>query len=57
MPVIGTCSICGGPVALPELWGGDMPPIPKCKRCGATKPNPYGPVVTMKKPTTPEAAE
>jgi hypothetical protein len=42
---IGTCSKCGGPVQLPQMWGGQIPPIPRCAKCGATAKNPYGPVI------------
>lgn len=44
---IGTCSICGGPVTLPEMWGGTVPPIPRCDKCGARAKQPYGPRIEM----------
>lgn len=44
---IGTCSLCGGPVTVPELWAGVVPPVPKCRGCGATKKSPHGPVIEM----------
>jgi hypothetical protein len=47
MPTIGTCSNCQGPVQTPELWSGDLPPVPTCTQCGATARNPYGPVIQM----------
>lgn len=47
--VIGTCSICGGPVeeytALHIV--GPFPP-PRCARCGATMEKPHGPTIPMK---------
>lgn len=45
--VLGTCSICGGPVMVPEFWGGSIPPTPTCQKCGATKAQPHGPVIPM----------
>ena len=48
--MIGTCSRCGGPVTVPEHWMGTQPPILSCQRCGATKRQPYGPVIEMDEP-------
>lgn len=45
--VIGTCSICGGPVGYPATWMGIHPPPASCGACGAEKANPYGPVIQM----------
>lgn len=45
--IIGTCSICSGPVSIPEIWSGVIAPIPACEQCGAIKRNPYGPVIEM----------
>lgn len=50
MPTVGTCGNCGGPVQVPELWGGSVPPIPTCAHCGATAKNPYGPTIPMQSP-------
>lgn len=36
MQTIGTCSKCNGPVQVPDLWGGAVPPVPTCTHCGAT---------------------
>ena len=47
MPTIGTCSKCNGPVQVPELWGGTVPPVPTCAHCGATAKDPYGPRIPM----------
>jgi hypothetical protein len=44
---IGTCSICGGPVSVPRVWFGVVPPTPKCESCGAVKRD-HGPVIDMK---------
>ena len=42
--LVGTCSVCKGPV----LVRTDIVlAIPACRRCGATPVNPYGPVVPM----------
>ena len=43
---IGTCSICRGPVQVPNMM---VDPIPCCKNCGATPKNPFGPVMEMVK--------
>lgn len=53
MPTIGTCSNCQGPVQTPELWSGDLPPVPTCTSCGATAQNPYGPLIPMSAPAKP----
>jgi hypothetical protein len=45
--VIGTCSVCGGPVSVPAVWHGIIPPTPTCERCGAVKADNYGPVIPM----------
>jgi len=45
--VIGTCSICGGAVAVPSVWHGVIPPTPICQGCGAV-PSTHGPVIDMK---------
>jgi hypothetical protein len=50
MKTIGTCNECGGPVQVPELWGGSVPPTPTCARCGAIAQNPYGRVIPMTRP-------
>ena len=33
---IGKCGLCGGPVVVPTVWYGVVPPTPTCKQCGAT---------------------
>ena len=45
---IGTCSLCGGPVKVPGIWHGIIPPTPTCGTCGATAKENHGPVVEMK---------
>lgn len=46
--VIGTCSICGGPVTVPGVWWGvGAPPTPRCERCGAVPQQAHGPVIPM----------
>lgn len=46
--IIGTCSICHGPVATYDgPWEGTQKPIPTCMQCGAAKKNPHGPIVDM----------
>jgi hypothetical protein len=50
MQTIGTCSNCGGPVQVPEFWGGIEPPVPRCRNCNALAKKTYGPIVPMDKP-------
>lgn len=33
--IIGTCSICGGPVAIETIIWSVIPPVPRCLNCGA----------------------
>ena len=47
--VIGTCSECGGPVTVPQIWMGVHPPTPQCLSCHAIPENPFGPEIKMKK--------
>lgn len=54
MNVIGTCSLCGGQVVLPELWGGIVPPDATCSRCGAVAAQ-SGPIITMRRVDKPSA--
>lgn len=44
---VGTCSICGGQVCVPSVWGGIIPPIPTCAQCGAQAAQ-HGPVIAMR---------
>lgn len=46
--VIGTCSVCGGPVTIPTVWHGTNPPIARCSSCGATPAEGHGPIIPMK---------
>jgi hypothetical protein len=52
MSIIGTCSICSGPVIVPTIWYGVVPPIGTCNTCGATeaKPEDFGPIIPMNPP-------
>lgn len=45
---IGTCSLCGGPVTVPAVWWGVMPPTPTCDKCGAEPVEAHGPVIPMR---------
>ncbi len=45
--VVGTCSLCSGPVVVPLYWHSIYPPVPTCRSCGATQRQPYGPVIPM----------
>jgi hypothetical protein len=47
---IGTCSLCGGPVTVPDPWWGIFPPTPACDQCGAVPVAAHGPVLPMKRP-------
>jgi hypothetical protein len=49
--IVGTCSLCQGPVGLPSIWAGVIEPVPTCTACGAKKKRPinYGPIVEMEK--------
>lgn len=54
---VGTCSICGGRVALDKAWFATTPQLPKCTNCGAIPEKPYGPVIPMKKSNNSVALE
>jgi hypothetical protein len=45
--VIGSCSICGGPVLVHKNWFCTIPDVPTCGHCGATKADTHGPVIPM----------
>lgn len=45
--IVGTCSICSGPVCVPTAYHSIVPPVPKCNDCGATAKRNYGPVIPM----------
>ncbi|MBI9091800.1 MAG: hypothetical protein JEZ12_21525 [Desulfobacterium sp.] len=45
--IIGTCSICGGAVEVPDVWYSVDPAPATCRSCGAVKRD-HGPVVDMK---------
>lgn len=47
--IIGTCSLCGGPVETPDAWLGTLPAPATCKHCGAVRPQ-HGPVIDMRRP-------
>lgn len=47
--ILGTCSECGGAVVTPRVWSSIVPPIPRCRDCGATARQSYGPVIDMKR--------
>lgn len=49
MHVHGTCSNCDGAVATPGVWGGIIPPVPRCQSCGATSAQ-HGQVIKMNPP-------
>lgn len=43
--VIGTCGNCGGPVEMPSMM---VDPVARCRVCGASPRDAYGPVIPMK---------
>jgi hypothetical protein len=47
MVIVGTCSLCKGPVATPGVWMGTVPAPRRCQRCGAHAKEDYGPVIEM----------
>ncbi len=49
MAIIGTCSLCGGRVTVPDVWMGIYPPTPQCESCHAVAAD-SGPVIKMKPP-------
>jgi len=53
--IIGTCSLCGGPVTSEAVvWHGTTPCVNRgaCEKCGAVQKHPYGPVIEMEKPSS-----
>ncbi len=44
---VGTCGSCSGPVTVPTIWLGTVPPTPTCEVCGATPVAAHGPVLPM----------
>ncbi len=44
--MVGTCSLCGGPVTVHSPWFCVIPDTPTCQRCGATAA-PHGPTIPM----------
>lgn len=57
MSVIGTCSICGGPVAVETVSWSVTPPTPRCLNCGAVKAETYGPEIPMRPAPTVTATQ
>jgi hypothetical protein len=52
--VVGTCSLCRGPVTKVALfWPGDGVPKRQCEDCGAVAVQPFGAFVEMQKPDPP----
>jgi hypothetical protein len=44
---VGTCSICHGPVMVPQVWMSILPPTPTCGNCGAVAAT-HGPIIPMR---------
>jgi len=45
--IIGTCSLCGGRIGIPNIWHGIYPPEPQCLNCYAVAAD-SGPVIPMR---------
>jgi hypothetical protein len=45
---VGTCSLCGGAVVVPDWYLSTVPPTPRCASCNAVPVAPHGPVVAMR---------
>ncbi len=45
--IIGTCGKCGGPVQIPMVWYGIIPPTPQCAFCHSIPENAFGPRLRM----------
>lgn len=45
--IVGTCSICGGPVVRHDIFLAMHVPPTRCKACGAVAARAYGPVIEM----------
>jgi hypothetical protein len=43
---VGICSLCSGPVMMPDVWYSVKPPVPTCEVCHATAA-PQVPVMQM----------
>lgn len=46
--LIGTCSLCSGPVCVPTVWMGIGTPTATCAKCGAQAVADYGPIIPMR---------
>lgn len=55
--IIGTCSLCGGPVQIPTVWMAITPPVPTCGKCGATQKDSHGPVIEMEPSKPPSTTD
>ena len=44
---LGTCSLCGGRVTVPDAWWCLDPPVPTCQQCRARQKPSHGPVIEM----------
>lgn len=56
MSIIGTCSLCGGPVSSPVIRKKGRIPVPFCTECGSTKKGAFGPIIEMEKLTNKKPA-
>ena len=50
MAIIGTCSLCGGPVTVPNYLNviSLIPATPACAQCGAVPMDTHSPVIPMR---------
>ena len=54
--IIGTCSLCSGPVVMPTAWMSIITPLPACQNCHAVieSKEAYGPSIKMTKNFQPQ---
>jgi hypothetical protein len=45
---VGTCSLCGGRVSVPDRWMSTGAAVPTCEQCGAVPVETHGPVIPMR---------
>ena len=46
--VLGTCSLCGGRVSMPDAWSTIAAPQPRCQSCFAVPEQAWGPIIRMR---------
>ena len=51
---VGTCSLCGGEVAVPSM---SVDRTPYCRKCGARPKRPHGSVIEMEPKSSPQIVD